>query len=61
MRSDERISRKGRRSAEAFGAQRLEGRSKGFINVETRHLTPEKMDRLNTLLKDAEGESDADN
>jgi predicted transcriptional regulator len=29
--------------------------------VETRHLTPEKMDRLNTLLKEAEGESDADN
>jgi BlaI family transcriptional regulator, penicillinase repressor len=29
--------------------------------VETRHLTPEKMDRLNTLLKEAEGESDEDN
>ena len=29
--------------------------------VETKHLTPEKMDRLNTLLKEAEGESDADN
>jgi hypothetical protein len=29
--------------------------------VETRHLTPEKMDRLNALLKEAEGESDADN
>jgi BlaI family transcriptional regulator, penicillinase repressor len=29
--------------------------------VETKHLTPEKMDRLNTLLKEAEEESDADN
>ena len=29
--------------------------------VETKHLTPEKMDRLNALLKEAEGESDADN
>jgi predicted transcriptional regulator len=29
--------------------------------VETRHLTPEKMDRLNELLKEAEGESDEDN
>ena len=29
--------------------------------VETKHLTPEKIDRLNTLLKEAEGESDADN
>jgi len=29
--------------------------------VETKHLTPEKMDRLNELLKEAEGESDADN
>jgi len=29
--------------------------------VETRHLTPEKVDRLNTLLKQAEGESNADN
>ncbi len=29
--------------------------------VETKHLTPEKMDRLNTLLKEAEGESDEDN
>jgi len=29
--------------------------------VETKHLTPEKMDRLNTLLKEAEEESDANN
>lgn len=29
--------------------------------VETKHLTPEKMERLNKLLKEAEGESDADN
>jgi len=29
--------------------------------VETKHLTPEKMDRLNALLKEAEEESDADN
>ena len=29
--------------------------------VETKHLTPEKIDRLNTLLKEAEEESDADN
>jgi predicted transcriptional regulator len=29
--------------------------------VETKHLTPEKMDRLNKLLKEAEEESDADN
>jgi predicted transcriptional regulator len=29
--------------------------------VETKHLTPEKMDRLNELLKEAEGESDVDN
>jgi predicted transcriptional regulator len=33
--------------------------------VEAKHLTPEKMDRLNTLLKEAErepeGESDEDN
>lgn len=28
--------------------------------VETKHLTPEKMERLNTLLKEAEEESDAD-
>ena len=29
--------------------------------VETKHLTPEKMDRLNKLLKETEEESDADN
>ena len=29
--------------------------------VETKHLTPEKMDRLNKLLKESEEESDADN
>jgi BlaI family transcriptional regulator, penicillinase repressor len=29
--------------------------------VETKHLTPEKMTRLNKLLKEAEGESDEDN
>jgi len=29
--------------------------------VETKHLTPEKMNRLNTLLKEAEEGSDADN
>jgi BlaI family penicillinase repressor len=29
--------------------------------VETKHLTPEKLERLNALLKEAEGESDADN
>src|SRR5262247_2908006 len=29
--------------------------------VETKHLTAEKMDRLNMLLKEAEEESDADN
>jgi BlaI family transcriptional regulator, penicillinase repressor len=29
--------------------------------VETKHLTPEKMNRLNKLLKESEEESDADN
>jgi predicted transcriptional regulator len=29
--------------------------------VETKHLTPEKLTRLNKLLKESEGESDADN
>jgi len=29
--------------------------------VETKHLTPEKMERLNKLLKESEEESDADN
>jgi BlaI family transcriptional regulator, penicillinase repressor len=29
--------------------------------VETKHLTPEKMTRLNKLLKESEEESDADN